>query len=442
MIAHLLSLMVLAAGPFPDARSSPSLDGRLDEWGTLDPVIELGGESTRGDPFALQRLEGVGEGSRLWLAMDFRRTLGLLAGPAWEGPLCVEVQLPDRRRLSIDLRNRRIDLPVGPNTQPPRWTDIDLITAPTVASSEFELRVDLATMLHAQAPVWVSVHADRPLSVPLRVAMGPALPAPTVRSTEREKGTCVRVANLNTHLDGLSDPQSREPLSRLLSAVAADVYTFQEQWKTPAAVTAAQLGQIQPGGQATWNVHKVDGCIIATHGTLEPVRTGNDRYAAAIITVGHEPPMLVLSVHPKCCGFMGSDEDLQRIEQSLLIARTIREVQAEHPGIPVLMIGDCNMVGSDYPLRVVREAVDPELVRWPLKHLASTDEYTFFDPPGSFPPSTLDLVVHSPNLKRRNGFVLDSTTLPAETLAALSLERSDSRASDHMLIVADFTLPD
>ncbi len=433
---------LLALGAFPAPKAVPALDGRLNDWADLQPAYPPAGEPVPRGPYALQRFDAAADGTRVWVALDFGREFNIQAGPSWEGPLCLEVLLPDARRLCLSLRDRRIELPVPSDAKPPRWPDIDLISAPTAASDQFEIRLDLEAYAQPGDVVTLSAHSSTLLAAPLTIRLGDPLPRPGVRPTAREEGTCVRFASFNTHLDGFTDPKSADALGRIVSAAAADVYCFQEQWKTPAEDIAARLVELAPAGQPAWNVHKIDGCIIATHGQLDPVASGDDRHAAAIVTVGHEPPMLVVSVHPKCCGYMGSEEDLQRIEQALSIARTVRGVQSTHPGIPVVVIGDWNLVGSDVPLRVVREAVDPSLVRWSLRHLASTDEYTFYDLPGSFTPSVLDIVVHSPNLKRRNGFILDSTTLPDETLAELKLERSDSRASDHLLIVADFTLPD
>lgn len=437
-----LLAMVVALGAFPDPKAVPSLDGRLNDWVELPPAYPPPGEDLPRGPYSLQRFDAAADGTRVWVALDFGREFNIQAGPAWEGPLCLEVLLPDGRRLCLNLRDRRIEFPVATDAAAPRWPDIDLISAPTVASDQFEVRFDLSAYAKAGDAVTISAHSSTLLAAPLVVRLGDPLVRPEIRSGMRERGTCVRIASFNTHLDGFTDPKSTDALGRIVVAAAADVYCFQEQWKTPAEEIAARLVELAPAGQPAWNVHKIDGCIIATHGQLEPVASGDDRHAAAIITVGHEPPMLVVSVHPKCCGYMGSHEDLQRIEQSLSIARTVRGVQSSHPGIPVVVIGDWNLVGSDVPMRVVREAVDPSLVRWSLRHLASTDEYTFYDRPGSFTPSVLDIVVHSPHLKRRNGFILDSTTLPDEMLTELKLQRTDSRASDHLLIVADFTLPD
>jgi hypothetical protein len=52
----------------------------------------------------------------------------------------------------------------------------------------------------------------------------------------------------------------------------------------------------------------------------------------------------------------------------------------------------------------------------------------------------LDLIVHSPGLERGNGFVLDTAELDAKTLSELGLQATDSQASDHLLLVADFSV--
>ena len=50
------------------------------------------------------------------------------------------------------------------------------------------------------------------------------------------------------------------------------------------------------------------------------------------------------------------------------------------------------------------------------------------------------MLVHSPDLVRRNGFVLQSDELAQTELSKLSIQLDDSFASDHLLLVADFQL--
>jgi hypothetical protein len=79
-----------------------------------------------------------------------------------------------------------------------------------------------------------------------------------------------------------------------------------------------------------------------------------------------------------------------------------------------------------------------------LPHLAEEDISTwrsFNTGPGAFSAGMLDLVAYSADgLQAKNGFVLDSAELDSGRLAQLGLQKSDSEASDHLMLVCDFQL--
>jgi len=444
------------------ASTYPRIDGDFGEWRLLavnpdgsdrsDAAADAQGDAT--GAFDLTMARAIAVGTELFIQFELTRVLTLQSGPESEGYLSLDVALPDGRSLAIDLRRRRVDIHGSDGkVEKSHWSRIGLRTAPTHSSERFELGFDLASLgLTPGDTVRINFGGSDALDEPLIVRLGGKAPRITVRPHERESGTDLRIANLNTHHEGLVDPLTRDQIARMVRAADADIYTFQEEWKTPADQIAQRLSEINPGDHGgAWNVHKVDGCIIATRWPITPAPSHNNRYAAAIVHTPGGPETLVVSIHPKCCGFDGSPEDDQRVEQMRDIARTIAEVRRDHRpatanaggGPAVVVIGDWNLVGSTRPLLELTGdgAASPRLRHRPIYDLTGRHAYTYYDERGSFTPGTLDLVAYcSERLVARNRYLVETQVLPEQTLAELGLERGDSRGSDHLMLVADFEI--
>ncbi len=440
--------------------SYPRIDGDFGEWRWLpDEVRNSPRHAQEGDAqgdatgaFDLTMARAVASGSDLLIQFDLTREITLQSGPEDEGSLSLDVALPDGRTLDIDLRLRRVELRGSDSAvEKSHWSTVGLRTAPTHSSERFEIGLDLATLgLTPGDEVRINFTGSDALDKPLVVRLGGESPPIVVRPHGREPGTDVRIANLNTHHEGLVDPLTRDQIARMIRAANADIYTFQEEWDTSADAIAQRLGEIDPGDQGgVWNAHKIDGCIIASRWPLRPVISHNNRYAAAVVQRPGDAELLVVSVHPKCCGYAGSPEDVQRIEQMRDIARTIAEHRAA--GRPdanaqgaergVVVIGDWNLVGSRRPLGEMTSdaASSPRLRQLPLYDLTNRHAYTYYDQRGSFTPGVLDLVTYCPGtLTARNRYLVETQALPPSTLAAMGLEPGDSRGSDHLMMVADF----
>lgn len=437
------------AGTLLVAQPAPmTIDADFSDWIGVDAIADPSNDAV--GPFDLSFAEFRTEGTRLYASFDAGRVLNLQNGPSTDAPLCLDVRLWDARWVTIDLRNRKIDVPGKRKSVP--WRDVGLLIAPTYASDRFEVSVDLWPLgVREGDSVLVGFSGSDSLDIgPVEVRFDQPTPRPAnVGPVDRPSGTDLRIANLNTNHEGLLDPKETEGIARLLRAINADVFTFQEEWKSPADAIARRLNEINPGDTgAPWNVHKVDGCIIASRRELEPVINHNDRYAAAIIDPNGSSPILVLAIHPKCCGYIGSKEDRQRIEQTAEIIQTIAETRRDYhtrypdrTELPVIVQGDWNLVGSDTPLQMLTDPNASALARFPLRHLDGRQVYTYYDEKSPFPPGLLDLVTYSPRgLKPLQGFVLDTQGLPAVELKRLGLRRNDSRSTDHLMLVADFTL--
>jgi len=444
------------------ASTHPRIDGDFSEWRRLPDEIRstpryAATTDAQGDAtgtFDLTVARAVAWGPELFIQFDLTREITLQSGPEDEGYLSLDVTLPDGRTVASDLRRRRIEIRGSDGAvEKSHWSTIGLRTAPTHSSERFEIGLDLAALgLTVGDTVRVNFSGSDTLDEPLVVVLGGDSPPIVIRPHGREPGTDLRLANLNTHHEGLVDPLTRDQIARMVRAADADVYTFQEEWKTPADEIAQRLSEIDPGNRGgAWNAHKIDGCIIATRWPLRPVHSYNNRYAAAVVETPNGGEVLVASIHPKCCGYAGSPEDDQRVEQMRDIARTITEVRRDYRpaaadgghGPAVVVIGDWNLVGSRRPLQEVTgdQGSSPGLRQLRMYDLTNRHAYTYYDQRGSFTPGLLDLIAYcSDTLKARNRYLVETQALPPATLAELGLESGDSRGSDHLMMVADFQL--
>ena len=115
------------------------------------------------------------------------------------------------------------------------------------------------------------------------------------------------------------------------------------------------------------------------------------------------------------------------------VHRTRRECP---PDLPVVVIGDWNLVGSRDPLSTVEAS---GLQRWHLESLRPQEFWTWYSPRSRFTPGQLDILAHDPSrLERVHGYILSTHTMDAREAEVLGLMPNDSDGSDHQVLVADF----
>lgn len=427
------------------APAQPRVDGLFDEWLGI-PLLASDPAGDASGAFDITRLQVQSRGSVLFLRFDTGRTLNLQQGDLNDGTLRIELDPPGgTTHLTIDFRNRRIRA----GTQTLYWSDVGFRFSPTHSSTEFEVRIDLQRFgATAGGTVRINFSGSDALAAPaLYTLSGPPL-VPPGRSAARQPGTGLRLASLNTLQSGLLDPTRTAAIGRLVRAVAADLYAFQEEYTAEPAEIAQALTALDPTGDgATWQAHKGRDIALVSRYRLIPVTVTQSRHTAAVVEAP-DGPVVVIGVHLSCCGYNGSQEDQDRIAETQAIAGTMDALRTGRLGValfpyrdaPVVVLGDYNLVGSRTPLDVLAATPGPGLVDWLLPHLTTDDVETWSVPRSTFIPGRLDLVVHSPALLRRNGYVLNSNELDAATRAALGLQLDDSRATDHLLLVTDFDL--
>lgn len=432
------------------AWAQPTVDGVFAEWGpaTLlasDPVGD--GAS----PFDVTAVHAQSRGTALFLMLDVEQVSNLQSGPSGQPTIRVVVKTlgATPRTLTIDCRLRRANIDGVLKT----WPELDFASQPTVSSDRWEIRVDLAALgVAVGETVAINVSgADVLASDALFTLSEPAVVA-VRRAWTRRACTEVRVASLNTFVNGLITTARVPQFRRLVDAVDADIYLFQEEYNSTAAQVKAFMDAADPKDDGVpWNVVKSGELAIASQHPLLAVSLENRHYGAVVRLPGLD--VLAVSVHSSCCGFAGSTEDSSRITQAQnAIARlgdfragTISPQLAPFAGVPAVVGGDWNLVGSSTPVDLWVAAGGPGMARTPMPQLIGSDVATWYAPSGTdFWPGVLDLFVHSAarggaaGLFPKNTFVLRSEMLDGGELAALGLLAGDSAASDHKLLVADF----
>ncbi len=269
-------------------------------------------------------------------------------------------------------------------------------------------------------------------------------PAPANATLPPRRADTVRIMSYNVLRS--SPAQTPGPFARLITAIDPDVVLLQE-WDADVASIASWF---ERNVGSRWNViaHPDQGVAIAARGSVTPLLDGpievrdGERPVRAILGLVRTPlrDTVVASVHLKCCGGAGTEEDLTRLAE----AKAINEAFARRtPAGDKLRVigGDLNLVGSAPPLDALRLGIDTDRSELSVaKPLVLGDGLvaTWRDPTGPFTPGRLDYILFSDaQAEIVRAFVVDTQNLSERDLAVYGLEASDSLASDHLPVVVD-----
>lgn len=258
----------------------------------------------------------------------------------------------------------------------------------------------------------------------------------------------VRVMSTNVLFSSpLKDP---EPFQRVHKALDPDVVLYQEWFKTTRKDVEDWV-ENHLGDE--WTLVMPDeqsGVAIATK--LKVIETVSkplvahrsdrpSRVVAAVVETSTADQLIVLSIHLKCCGGAGSDEDAKRIAQAHQIRGLIHELREDYPNAGVVIGGDFNLVGTRKPLEMMIQGIGVDhqnLVPLPTKVIGTQSMLTWTQASSSYTPGRLDwLVVDDHAWTPLRSWSLDTARLSDQVLKDSGLHRDDSRATDHLPIVAD-----
>ena len=446
------------------------VDGQFQDWDDMEPIaVDAQGDAKQ--EVDVTQVYACTNGSVLSLRFDVGTLMNLQGEVEEEAPLTLTIGLPDGRRLLLNPCHRTATVQ-GDKKESVASPEIGWVILPSYAAREFETCVDLKEFdVGPGSEVSVQFSGSDQLAEPAKIRFEAEWVEPDRRSPERTVGTDVRIVSLNTKISGLTDRRRSEAMGRLLRSVEGDIYCFQEEWDSYGMVGALEdLLPVDPNAGVSdseenvgdpnasradpndrpWNVHRVLGCAIASRHQLIPFGSDTDRQASAVVKLPNDQHMVVICIHLKSRGILGSYEDKLRIEQAREIVDLLEEFRQgyldpelrPYKDSGVVIIGDYNLVGSRKPLEEFTESAELGLAHRPLGNLIGESVATWRSQEGAykeFLPAVMDYTVYSEQqLSPRNGFILDSQKLNRRELRELDLEEDDSQVSDHLMVVADF----
>lgn len=425
------------------AAAQPILvDGSFDDWQggveTSDPVGDASGQ------LDLTSLSATLVGNTIYLRLGISDVQNMQAGSQESPDLSIIVEPDGGSPVELACRGRFVRRP--DTGQVLRWDAVNYAAAPTFAANAFEIRMDLSS-LGGVGPggATVSVAGSDELSSPLVVHAASGTSTPQSATTLAVSRKSVRLASLNTLRTGLFAPLQADKLSRLLKAANADVYLLQEEYNSSESQLVTFFNALRPlEGGASWSVHKRGDTAVVSRLTMTDLPNYDTSYSAVAIATD-EGPVVIVSMHPKCCGYIGSTEDARRIDQADLTARLVDEVRAGQHGAnlvsaPVIIGGDWNLVGSRGPLDRLTDPALPDVEELRLVRTGGGDTTTWRELSGlGFAPGRLDLIVYdAEQLRATRAEIWDTSLMSAEELSQRQLQADDSTGSDHLLVVTEF----
>jgi len=412
---------------------TPKMDGEFDDWSM--PAVSVDDPSSDAEgAFDLTKVEAKVFGQDFFIRIKLTKDMNLQNGDTEEGTLILNAKLPGDRTLKLDFRARQALL-IGPgavSTIP--WRDLRYVSLPTFAASEFELRLDLSSFgVRAGDTVVFTFEGSDKLAAPIQLTANSKEKRFRDLPTTTRPQNAIRVASMNTLRSGLSDPKRSADFKQLMQFADADVYCFNEEWDLP-KFQQGVTGIWGNGVNMAWN----NGCGIVSKHRLKILDLGLDRGCAVLMTIPDRPPLVIISVHLKCCGYAGSEEDDQRIEQARQVVTAVEGIRQgrfgkQSRGADVMAIGDYNLVGSREPLDLLEAAgLSPILLRSPIDGSSAT--WRGLRPTESFWPGRLDcLAIEFKALRSVGGYILH----PQEASQLVPALRVRDDLSDHAMLVVD-----
>ena len=260
---------------------------------------------------------------------------------------------------------------------------------------------------------------------------------------------------------------------RVIGAVSADVWAFQEVYSGSDVAVKSLLDDFQPLGTAEgWHVAKYDEHVIASKYPLSMLQNNTTPAGQRPVAMGlvdlpddlFPSDLYLMNAHYRCCG--GADPFRQR--QSDAFANWMRDAKTPGGSItlpadtPMVLLGDFNIVEGPQPLQTLLTGdIANEVVYGPdaspdwdgtansmvdaYHNGTGADLYTWRDDTMIYDPGRLDYITYTDSVMSvRHAFTLNTTTMTADELLATGLQANDSIYSaeswDHLPVVADFAV--
>ncbi|WP_428940276.1 endonuclease/exonuclease/phosphatase family protein [Fontivita pretiosa] len=305
------------------------------------------------------------------------------------------------------------------------------------------------------------------------------LSAATGTVLDRELPGDVRVATWNIHNDSIFadvNPSRAQKFGRVVRAVDADVWNFQEIYNHSATQIREMMNSVAPlPGGASWFVYKGGGehAIVSKYPlSLTASNTSPPGYRAVAMALVNLPDasfardLYLMNAHYKCC----SGFDAERQMQSDAFVNWMRDARSAGgsitlaAGTPMVVLGDLNIVESFQPVTTLLSGdIQNETTYgpdsppdWdgssmidaaPTHNAAGVEQYTWRNDLDIYPPSRLDFILYTDStMLGPHRFALNTVAMSSSDRAAANLGPFDSilddagATYDHLPLVIDFRL--
>jgi hypothetical protein len=462
-----------------------TVDGDFRDWRGVEPAMSDPRGDGRTTGIDLGRLYLANDGEALFLRLEVGGEI-LLQSPTSHpigNRLRLYLDLDDDAATGAAVEGLGVELEIrfgerevvtyGPEGggQQPSVGSAGVMALPTHSSEEFEIRVAFSAVPPPLAEV-LAAGGDLALVVVDEASGGDRLPdtgrAAYAISTERvrepkaivpgvKKKRDVRLLSFNVARATIT---SRQDLyRRILQALMPDVIAFQEIFGWDAERTRRFVAESLPLPEGMeWSAERnADVVTVSSYPILAAAAVDDNLVVHIDLPQSRTRRDLVLfNAHTPCCGNETArdreHDNLMAVWRDLLAGRGPFAIDSRDA---VAITGDLNLVGFRRQMEVLRDGafIDPangpdfspgrnkgSLDAPAPRHTHRRFVHTWRNPASEFGPGRLDWLFFSKDAaKLKKAFVLDTATLPEETLEAHGLERRDSaQASDHLPLVADF----
>jgi hypothetical protein len=274
----------------------------------------------------------------------------------------------------------------------------------------------------------------------------------------RDDPSDIRIASYNVLRNGPEEAAKAEAFGRQLEATRPDIINYQELYTASATWARQFTSQWVPLQEGQWHAAKNNDCITVSRFPILRSWSVDGNLVVLIDTTGVWGfDSVIVNAHTPA----HVQNQLPRISETTNLMMLLRRLRdGSEPFGPageftVFFIGDLNANSPKIELSAARtgkfadpafSAMDfyPDDYRLPLVDAAPrhTHRQRLFTWRGLESGNTqrLDYIYYQESrLTLRNAYTVNTETMPADFLLANNLTASDSRASDHLLMIADFS---
>ena len=349
--------------------------------------------------------------------------------------------------------------------------DIQLVSLPTVSSSEFEISISKTIdyfqgVYQINSPnIRISFTDEHPSGDKIPDLNGISFPlsnaeyTPPLHEIDNQLSDDIRFLSYNVLSDGLFDPGRQAAFSRIIRAISPQIICFQEVYDHSSLEVAQLMEVLLPSAQnEQWYQSKINPDIILVG--RYPIITSASTDGNGIFEVQTpDKKIIIVGAHFPCCN--------NDAERQLEIDRLMGFLRNSIDGLtnidipantPIFVLGDMNLVGFQQQQHTLLTGdINSEQLFGPDFNPdwdgSSFDDalpfatgrphaVTWYNPSGSFSAGRLDYLLYTGAVVAlTQSFALNTADLTTQQLIESNLLPSDvQNASDHFPCVMDVNL--